>query len=55
MYLQSDGVYLLKTWTNTIYSLKYQMATTSGCKDIGIKQLKLVAKTDFLLKVTIKH
>ena len=29
-------------------SLKYQRFTTSGCKDIGVRKCKFVAKTQFL-------
>ena len=32
-------------------SLKYQRFTTSGCKDIRIRQLEFVAKTQYLLGV----
>ena len=30
-------------------NLKYQRFTLSGCKDIGIRKLGFVAKTQFLL------
>jgi len=29
-------------------SLKYQRSTSSSCKDFGIRQVKFVAKTQFL-------
>ena len=29
-------------------SLKYQRATSSGCKDIGITKVEFVTKTQFL-------
>ena len=29
-------------------SLKYQRSTPSGCKDIGVRKFKFVAKTQFL-------
>jgi len=29
-------------------TLKYQRLTSSGCKDIGIRKIKLVEKTQFL-------
>ena len=32
-------------WSNIIQSLKYLRPTTPGCKDIGIKRLAFVAKT----------
>ena len=35
-------------------SLKYQKFTPSGCKNIGIRKLKFVTKTQFLYKITIQ-
>ena len=34
-------------------NLKYQMYTSSGCRDIGIRKLGFVAKTQFLCKMCI--
>ena len=35
-------------------SLKYQRSITLGCKDIGIRKLALVAKTQFLCADSFK-
>ena len=34
-------------------SLKYQRFTPSGCKDIGVRKCKFVAKPQFLIGATI--
>ena len=51
--LQPDSVvFLFQTyiiWYNRIHCLKYLRSTTSGCKDIRIRKLEFVTKTQFLL------
>ena len=39
-------VYFELRLSNRIHSLKYQMSTTLGCKDIGIKNLEFVSYTN---------
>ena len=39
---------------NRIHSLKYQMATTLGSLDLGIRKLEFVAKPQFLYKMISK-
>ena len=50
--LQPDSVvFLFQTyiiWYNRIHCLKYLRSTTSGCKDIRIRKLEFVTKTQFL-------
>ena len=36
-------------WSNRIHSLKYQRSQTLGSKDIEIRKVELVTKTQFLL------
>ena len=36
-------------------SLKYQRFTTSGCKDIGIKQFQFLVKAEFLDREFVRN
>ena len=43
----------LTVWSNRNQSLKYQMSTTSGCRDTGIKKSEFAAKNHFLFKLSL--